>query len=84
LIRRRGGRISLDSGSGNILVAGFRCRLDFDDRLLSDSGNRISNVRARTKSSISENVRFPKIKEGFTVKLKMIFVDHYFRPCQTP
>jgi hypothetical protein len=26
---------------------------------------------------------FPKIKEGFTVKLKMVFVDHYFRPYQT-
>jgi len=24
--------------------------------------------------------RFPKIKETFTVKLKIIFVDHYFRP----
>jgi hypothetical protein len=28
--------------------------------------------------------RFPKIKEAFTVKTKMIFVDHYFRPNQTP
>jgi hypothetical protein len=28
--------------------------------------------------------RFPKIKEGFTVKPKMIFVDHYFLPYQTP
>jgi hypothetical protein len=28
--------------------------------------------------------RFPKIKEGFTVKPKMVFVDHYFRPYQTP
>jgi hypothetical protein len=27
--------------------------------------------------------RFPKIKEAFTVKPKMIFVDHYFRPYQT-
>jgi len=27
--------------------------------------------------------RFPKIKETFTVKSKMIFVDHYFRPYQT-
>jgi hypothetical protein len=26
--------------------------------------------------------RFPKIKEAFTVKPKMIFVDHYFRPYQ--
>jgi hypothetical protein len=28
--------------------------------------------------------RFPKIKEAFTVKPKIIFVDHYFRPYQTP
>jgi hypothetical protein len=27
--------------------------------------------------------RFPKIKKVFTVKPKMIFVDHYFRPYQT-
>jgi len=27
--------------------------------------------------------RFPKIKKAFTVKPKMIFVDHYFRPYQT-
>jgi hypothetical protein len=26
----------------------------------------------------------PKIKEGFTVKPKMVFVDRYFRPYQTP
>jgi hypothetical protein len=61
-----------------------RYRLDFDDRPLPDSGNRISNVRAKTKSLISETVnRFPKIKEGFTVKPKIIFVNHYFRPYQT-
>jgi hypothetical protein len=28
--------------------------------------------------------RFPKIKEAFTVKLKMISVNHYFLPHQTP
>jgi hypothetical protein len=28
--------------------------------------------------------RFPKIKEAFTVKPKMVFVDQYFRPYQTP
>jgi hypothetical protein len=27
---------------------------------------------------------FSKIKEAFTIKLKMIFVNHYFRPYQTP
>jgi len=26
---------------------------------------------------------FSKIKEGFTIKLKITFVDHYFRPYQT-
>jgi hypothetical protein len=26
---------------------------------------------------------FPKIKEAFTVKQKMIFVDHYLHPHQT-
>jgi hypothetical protein len=36
-------------------VAGFRRRLDSDDRLLSDSDNQISNVRTRTKNLISEN-----------------------------
>jgi hypothetical protein len=28
--------------------------------------------------------RFPKIKEAYIVKLKMIFVNHYFRPYETP
>jgi len=28
--------------------------------------------------------RFPKIKEAFTVKTKIVFVDHYFRPYQIP
>jgi hypothetical protein len=28
--------------------------------------------------------RFPKIKEAFTIKLKLIFVDYYFHPYQTP
>jgi hypothetical protein len=28
--------------------------------------------------------RFSKIKEAFTVKPKMVFVDHYFHPYQTP
>jgi hypothetical protein len=27
---------------------------------------------------------FPKIKEAFKVKLKIIFVDHYFHHQQTP
>jgi hypothetical protein len=42
-------------------VAGFRCRLNSDNRLLPDSGNRISNVHARTNNLISENdLRFLK------------------------
>jgi hypothetical protein len=36
-------------------VAGFRGRLDSENRPLLDSGNRISNMCARTKSLISEN-----------------------------
>jgi hypothetical protein len=27
---------------------------------------------------------FPKIEEAFTVKPKIVFVDHYFRSYQTP
>jgi len=50
-------------------VVGLRRRLDSNDRQLLNSENWISNVCVRIKS-------FPKIKEAFTVKLKMIFVDH--------
>jgi hypothetical protein len=65
-------------------VAGFQRCMDSDDRLLPDSDNQILNVRERTKSLISKNnlwfLRFSKIKKKFTVKLKIIFVDHYFCP----
>jgi hypothetical protein len=72
-----GGRVSSD-------VAEFRCRLDSDDRPLLDFGYWISNVHVNDKEfnfgkwfTIFKTVNcFPKIKEGFTVKPKMIFVDH--------
>jgi hypothetical protein len=37
------------------------------------------NVHARMK-----RLNFPKFKVAFTVKLKMISIDHYFRLNQTP
>jgi hypothetical protein len=33
--------------------------------------------------NLKNNLLFSKSKEAFTVKLKMISVDHYFRPHQT-
>jgi hypothetical protein len=48
-------RISEPAGSRWPDVAGFWHRLDSDDRLLPNSDNWISNVRARTKRLISEN-----------------------------
>jgi len=47
--------MSPDSSADRFLMAEFQRRLDFNDRLLLDSGNRISNVREKTKSLISEN-----------------------------
>jgi hypothetical protein len=66
-------------------IAGFWPSLDSDDQPLPNSDNQVSNVRARTKTLISVKTvnRFSKIKEAFTVKPKMIFVDYYFRPYQT-
>jgi len=45
-----------------------------------------TNMRAKIKSLNSKKTvnRFSKIKEVFTVKLKMIFVDHYICSHQTP
>jgi len=48
-----------------------------------------TNMLAKMKSFKSEKRftvlnRFLKIKEAFMVKLKMISVDHYFRPHQIP
>jgi hypothetical protein len=51
-----GDRMLSDSGAVSIPdVAGFLHLLDFDNRPLLDSDNRISNICARTKSLISEN-----------------------------
>jgi hypothetical protein len=56
-----GGQMSPDFGAGSIPMAEFRCRLVLNDQLQSDSGNRISNMRARMKNIISENdLRFLK------------------------
>jgi hypothetical protein len=63
--------------------------------LASVAGFRQSNTKIRGSSAIESKsikrftifkivIRFPKIKEAFMVKLKMIFVDHYFCPHQTP
>jgi hypothetical protein len=44
-------------------VARFRGQLDFDDRLLPDSGNLLSNVREEMKNLISKNdLRFCFLK----------------------
>jgi pyocin large subunit-like protein len=80
-------RIPAPAGSRWPDVVGFRRQLDSDDRLLPNSSNQISNMRAKMKCLISENnlcKSFSKIKEVFTVKLKINFVDHYFRPYQIP
>jgi hypothetical protein len=46
---------------------------------------RIKEFKSRKRFGVLKIVnRFSKIKEAFTVKLKMIFIDHYFRPHQTP
>jgi hypothetical protein len=47
--------LSVDDGQNPATVTEFRRRLDFDDRQLLNFSNQISNVRARTKSLISEN-----------------------------
>jgi hypothetical protein len=41
------------------------------------------NLVRRHRATMAIN-RFSKIKEAFTVKPKMVFVDHYFRHYQTP
>jgi hypothetical protein len=35
------------------------------------------NIAVKTKKIINENLYKPKIKEAFTVKLKMISINHY-------
>jgi hypothetical protein len=44
---------------------------------------RILAILARSSYFKTIN-RFLKIKKAFTIKLKIIFVDHYFCPYQTP
>jgi flagellar basal body rod protein FlgC len=56
--------------------------------------NEISNFSSKKKKKkfkfrkrfmvLKTKNRFSKIKETFTIKLKMISVDHYFCPHQTP
>jgi hypothetical protein len=50
-----GDRIPAPAGYQQSDVVGLRRRLDSDDRQLLNSDDRISNVRVRTKSLISEN-----------------------------
>jgi hypothetical protein len=47
------------------------------------AGFRKSDIKCTWKDEEKTVNRFPKIKEVFTVKLKMISVDLYFRPYQT-
>jgi hypothetical protein len=89
------GRMSPDSGAGNILVAGC-CRIPVQPGFRRSTIVRFrqSDIKRACKEEefnfrkrfiVFKTVnRFSKIKEGFTVKSKIIFVDHYFRPYQTP
>jgi len=90
-----GGQMSPDSDAGSILVAGC-CQIPVPSRFRRPTIARFrqSNIKRAYKVkefnfgkrfTVFKIVnRFPKIKEGFTVKPKMIFVDHYFCPYQTP
>jgi hypothetical protein len=76
-----------------MLAAGC-CRisapLDSDDRPLFQQSNikcacKDKEFNFRKRITVFKTVNhFLKIKEAFTVKLKMIFIDHYFRSYQTP
>jgi hypothetical protein len=56
LVRQNfGGLILAPAGFWRPDVVGLRRRLDSDDRQLLNSNDRISNMRVRTKSLISEN-----------------------------
>jgi hypothetical protein len=81
------------AGCSRISVpAGFRSPVGF--RRLTIAGFRQSDIKRVCKNkefnfrklfTVLKIVnRFPKIKKTFTVKLKMIFVDHYFCSYQTP
>jgi hypothetical protein len=87
--------MSSDSGAGNIPVTGccwISVPLGFQRPTIA--GLRQSDIKRACNDeefnfgkrfTVFKTVnRFPKIKEGFTVKPKMIFVDHYFRLYQTP
>jgi hypothetical protein len=65
--------MSLNSGTGSIPVAGC-CRI------LALPGFRRPTIAGFRQSNIKHACK----DEEFTVKPKMIFVDHYFRPYQTP
>jgi hypothetical protein len=80
-----------DSGAGNTLGAKC-CRIPVlpEFRRPTNVGFRQSDNKRACKDeefnfekrfTVFKTVnRFPKIKKGFTVKQKMIFVDNYFRP----
>jgi len=88
-------QIRPDSGTGSILVAGC-CRIPVPSgfRQPTITGFQQSDMKRACKDkefnfekrfTVFKTVnRFSKIKEGFTVKPKMIFVDHYFLSFQTP
>jgi hypothetical protein len=89
-----GGRMSPDSGACSIPVAGC-CRIPVlpGFRRLTTARFRQSDIKCACKDeefnfekqfTVLKTVNsFPKIKKCFTVKPKMIFIDHYFRPSQT-
>jgi hypothetical protein len=88
------GWMSPDSGAGNIPVTGC-CRIPVQPgfRRPTIAGFWQSDIKRACKDEEfnfgkrftvfkTENC-FLKIKEGFTVKPKMIFIECYFRPYQT-
>jgi len=93
--RDDGDRLSQDSGADRILVAGC-CRIPMLARFqqLTIVEFRQSDIKCEYKDeefnfvkrfTVLETVNcFPKIKEAFTIKLKMISVNYYFCPYQTP
>jgi hypothetical protein len=48
-------------------------------------GYKNEKFKSRKRFTVFKTLnRFSKIEEIFTVKLKIIFIDHYFCPHQTP
>jgi hypothetical protein len=86
-----GGRMSPNSGAGSIHVAGCsQILVPPGFRQPTIAGFRQLNIKCvckdeefNFKKRKTVN-RFQKIKEGFTVKPKIIFVDHYFLSYQIP